>query len=84
MDIEKNLATKIALTVLEKVRASDNWQDIDLEINWEELDQLIPEPNLDELMTGYLKDSESFTRMLNKLNLEVDAEIKRLENSLIN
>jgi|GEM_PF-5285769 len=84
MDIEKNLATKIALTVLEKVRASDNWPDIDLEINWEELDQLIPEPNLDELMTGYLKDSESFTRMLNKLNLEVDAEIKRLENSLIN
>ena len=84
MDIEKNLATKIALTVLEKVRASDHWQDIDLEINWEELDQLIPEPNLDELMTGYLKDSESFTRMLNKLNQEVDAEIKRLENSLIN
>lgn len=84
MDIEKNLATKIALTVLEKVRASDNWPDIALEINWEELDQLIPEPNLDELMTGYLKDSESFTRMLNKLNLEVDAEIKRLENSLIN
>ncbi len=72
------------MTVLEKVRASDNWPDIDLEINWEELDQLIPEPNLDELMTGYLKDSESFTRMLNKLNLEVDAEIKRLENSLIN
>lgn len=84
MDMEKNVATKIALTVLEKIKASDHWQDNNLEINWEELDHLIPEPNFDELMTAYLKDSESFNRMLDRLNEEVDAEIRRLESSLIN
>lgn len=84
MDMEKNVATKIALTVIEKVKASDHWKDISLEIDWKELEQLIPEPNFDELLTEHLKDSESFTRMLDKLNEEVDAEIKRLESSLIN
>ncbi|EXC25578.1 hypothetical protein J520_3047 [Acinetobacter sp. 869535] len=83
MDMQKHVATKIALTVLEKVKASDHWQDINLEIDWQELNRLIPEPNMDEL-DAYLKDSESFNRMLDKLNEEVDAEIKRLESSLIN
>jgi hypothetical protein len=81
--MQKHVATKIALTVLEKVKASDHWQDINLEIDWQELNRLIPEPNMDEL-DAYLKDSESFNRMLDKLNEEVDAEIKRLESSLIN
>ena len=83
MDMQKHVATKIALTVLEKVKASDHWQDINLEIDWQELNRLIPEPNMDEL-DAYLKDSESFNRMLDKLNEDVDAEIKRLESSLIN
>lgn len=83
MDMQKHVATKIALTVLDKVRATDHWQDLNLEINWEELEHLIPEPNFDELMTGSLKDSESFNRLLDKLNEDVEAEIKRLESSLI-
>lgn len=84
MDMEKNVATKIALTVLEKVKASDHWQDINLEIDWKELDRLIPKPNFDELLTENLKDRETFTRMLDKLNEELDAEIKRFESSLMN
>lgn len=83
MDMQKHVATKIALTVLDKVRATDHWQDLNLEINWEELEHLIPEPNFDELMTRSLKDSESFNRLLDKLNEDVDAEIKKLEISLI-
>jgi len=83
MDMQKHVATKIALTVLDKVRATDHWQDLNLEINWEELEHLISEPNFDELMTVSLKDSESFNLLLDKLNEDVDAEIKRLENSLI-
>lgn len=83
MDMQKHVATKIALTVLDKVRATDHWQDLNLEINWKELEHLIPEPNFDDLVTGYLKDSESFNRLLEKLNEDVDAEIKKFESSLI-
>ena len=83
MDMKKNVATKVALTVLEKVRATDHWQDIKLKINWEELEQSIPVPNFDELLNETVMDDEAFTRMLDKLNKEIEVDITRLESSFL-
>lgn len=87
MDMEKQVAKKIALTALTKVQESDQWEEIQSsiqsEVDWKKLEQLIPEDNFDELFEEHLKDSESFIRVLDKLNEEVEAEIKRLESSLV-
>lgn len=83
MDMEKRVATKIALTALAKAQTSDHFDKIQAEVDWKKLERLVPEDNLDELFEKHLKDSESFIQALDKLNKEVDAEIKRLESSLM-
>lgn len=87
MDMEKQVAKKIALTALTKVQESDQWEEIQSsiqdEVDWIKLERLIPEGNFDELFKNHFKDSESFMRMLDQVSEEIKAEIKRLESSLV-